>query len=63
MQRGPDRGPMPQLMTYTYQNAEVLGALINLTEQDFGYNVALWRRWVARAFNPRPNAVRKVPQP
>jgi len=62
-QRGPNLGPAPQLVTFTYQNTEVLGALINLTEQDFGYNVDQWRRWVARSFNPRPNPVRRVPQP
>jgi hypothetical protein len=57
------RGPTAQLMTFTYQNVEVLGALVKLTEQDFGYDVDRWRQWIARSFNPRPNPVRKVPQP
>jgi hypothetical protein len=58
-----NRGPSAQLMTFTYQNVEVLGALVKLTDQDFGYDVDQWRRWVARSFNPRPNPARKVPQP
>jgi hypothetical protein len=57
------RGPTAQLMTFTYQNVEVLGALVKLTDQDFGYDVDQWRRWVARSFSPRPNPARKVPQP
>ncbi|MDR3622254.1 MAG: HEAT repeat domain-containing protein [Paludisphaera borealis] len=60
---GGNRGPTPRLMTFTYQNVEVLGALVKLTEQDFGYDVDQWRQWVARSFNPRPNPVRRVPQP
>jgi len=58
-----NRGPTPQLMNFTYQNVEVLGALVKLTDQDFGYDVDQWKRWVARSFNPRPNPVRRVPQP
>lgn len=60
---GADLGPAPQLRTFTYQNVEVHDALVKLTGQDFGYDVAQWRAWVARAFNPRPEPVRRVPQP
>jgi HEAT repeats len=57
------RGPVPRLVTYTYQNVEVLGALIKLTGQDFGYDGSAWRRWISRSFNPNPKAVRQIPQP
>ncbi|WP_337174733.1 hypothetical protein [Paludisphaera sp.] len=60
---GADRGPQPALMTFTSRNVEVLGALNRLTGQDFGYDQATWRAWVARSFNPRPNPERKAPQP
>ncbi len=57
------RGPEPRVVTYTYQNVEVLGALIKLTGQDFGYDGSAWRRWVNRSFNPNPKDVRQIPQP
>jgi HEAT repeats len=60
---GSDRGPTPRLVTYNYQNVEVLGALIKLTNEDFGYDADLWRRWIKTSFNPNPNPVRRVPQP
>jgi len=60
---GADRGPAPQLRTFTYQNVEVHDALVKLTGQDFGYDVAQWRTWVARAFNPQPEPIRRIPQP
>jgi hypothetical protein len=49
--------------TFTYRNVEVLGALQKLTNQDFGYDVQAWRRWVTRSFNPHPRPSRRVPQP
>lgn len=60
---GADLGPAPQLITYTYNNVEVHDALVKLTGEDFGYNVGQWRTWIARSFNPRPDPVRRVPQP
>jgi len=57
------RGPVPRVVTYTYQNVEVLGALIKLTGQDFGYDGSAWRRWVNRSFKPNPKDVRQIPQP
>jgi hypothetical protein len=60
---GPDRGPQLRVVTYNYQNVEVLGALTKLTNEDFGYDANLWRRWIKTSFNPNPNPVRRVPQP
>jgi hypothetical protein len=57
------RGPIPRIVTYTYQNVEVLGSLIKLTGQDFGYDGNAWRRWISKSFNPNPKPVRQVPQP
>jgi hypothetical protein len=60
---GPDRGPQLRVVTYNYQNVEVLAALTKLTSEDFGYDANLWRRWIKNSFNPNPNPVRRVPQP
>jgi hypothetical protein len=57
------RGPVPQALTFAYQNTEVLAALTKLTGQDFGYDDAAWRRWIKTSFNPNPTPVRQVPQP
>ena len=46
--------PEPRLVTFTYRNTEVLAALQKLTGQDFDYDVAAWRRWVSREYNPTP---------
>lgn len=58
-----NRGPTPRVVTYTYQNVEVLNALVKLTGQDFGYDGGAWRRWIKRFFNPNPTPVRQIPQP
>jgi hypothetical protein len=55
--------PEPKVATFTYRNVEVLSALQKLTGEDFGYDVDLWREWIARSFNPNPKPVRRVPQP
>lgn len=60
---GADLGPAPRLRTFTYHNVDVHDALVKLTGQDFEYDVAQWRAWLARAFNPRPEPARRVPQP
>lgn len=60
---GAGRGPTPKAVTFTYRNTEVRSALTRLTGQDFGYDMAAWRRWMKLAFNPHPNPVRQVPQP
>lgn len=53
----------PRVVTFTYRNTEVLAALQKLTGQDFDYNVAAWREWVSREYNPNPIPARRVPQP
>jgi len=55
--------PEPRVVTFTYRNTEVLAALQKLTGQDFGYDVAAWRQWVSRDYNPTPRPARRVPQP
>lgn len=60
---GADRGPQPGLVYITSQNVEVRTALSKLTGQDFGYDVAAWRAWTSRFFNPRPDPIRRAPQP
>lgn len=55
--------PEPRVVTFTYRNTEVLAALQKLTGEDFGYDIAAWRRWVSREYSPTPKASRKVPQP
>ncbi len=59
----PNRGPVPRVLTFSYENVEVLGALNKLTGEDFGYDETAWRRWIKASFNPHPKAVRQVPQP
>jgi hypothetical protein len=58
-----NNNPDAHVATFQYQNAEVLTALEKLTLQDFGYDVASWRAWVSRSFNPQRKATRRVPQP
>jgi hypothetical protein len=61
---GPAKPPQDaHVETFTYRNVEVLGALQKLTGEDFGYDIAAWRRWITRSFNPHPNPSRRVPQP
>jgi hypothetical protein len=61
---GPEnRGPLFKLMAYSYQNVEVHNALVEMTGQDFGYDIPSWRRWVNRSFRTEPTPARKVPQP
>ena len=55
---------VPQVVTYFYQNPDVLEALQSLTGANFGYDVASWRQWVANSFRPEsPVPPRRVPQP
>ncbi len=55
--------PEPRVVTFTYQNTEVLAALQKLTGKDFSYDIEAWRRWMSRSYNPTPRASRTVPQP
>jgi hypothetical protein len=57
------REQMPRILTLRFQNVEVLSALVNLTGQDFGFDVPAWQSWVASGFHPDPTPVRRVPQP
>ncbi|WP_165233193.1 HEAT repeat domain-containing protein [Aquisphaera insulae] len=57
------RGPIPRIVTDSYQNTEVLAALTRLTGQDFGYDAGAWRRWIKASFNPHPRPARQVDQP
>ena len=56
-------GPIPMRVPVSYQNVEVLSALVKLTGHDFGYDRAAWRRWLNTSFRPDPEPVRRVPQP
>lgn len=57
------RGPIPRMVTVSYQNVEVRDALALLTTVDFGYEIDEWRQWMSRNFDPNPEPVRRVPQP
>jgi hypothetical protein len=57
------RGPEPRIVTLSYQNVEVLHALVQLTGRDFGYNIPAWRRWVSTSFRADEAPARRVPQP
>ena len=57
------RGPTNRMVSYTFQNTEVLAALVKLTGQDFGYNVSSWKNWLRTSFKPDPLPARRVPQP
>jgi hypothetical protein len=61
---GPARKPALRMLTRVDRNADVYEALVALTGQDFGYDPAAWKRWLA--LNPgtaAPPATRRVPQP
>ena len=58
-----NRGPLFRLVSYSYRNVEVHNALVGMTGQDFGYDVASWKRWVDRSFRLEPAPARQVPQP
>jgi hypothetical protein len=57
------RGPIPKIVSVTYQNVEVLAALVTLTGRDYGYDVDSWRRWMTTSFKAAPKPSRSVPQP
>jgi hypothetical protein len=57
------RDQIPRIVPITFQNVEVLAALVKLTGQDFGFDIPSWKRWVASGFHPDKTPVRSVPQP
>ncbi|MDR3634621.1 MAG: hypothetical protein P4L84_12520 [Isosphaeraceae bacterium] len=57
------RGPVPRLVPVTYQNVEVRNALAQLTGEDFGYDVGVWKEWLRRSYRSQKDSVRRVPQP
>jgi hypothetical protein len=59
---GPSPGPVPKVLSTVYPNADVHDALVKLTGQDFGYDIATWRRWLASGPRPASEPVRRVPQ-
>ena len=56
-------GPTPQYVEVKHRNVEVLTALMKLTGQDLGYDVAAWKRWLATAYRPDASPTKSVPQP
>ena len=56
-------GPVTRVVAVDHPNVEVLGALVKLTGQDFGYDTATWRRWAASSFRSDPTPARRVAQP
>ncbi len=57
------QGPTPQYVEVNHRNVEVLTALMKLTGQDFGYDVATWNRWLSTNYRPDPQPSKRVPQP
>ena len=60
---GGNSAPTPQLVEVKHRNVEVLTALVKLTGQDFGYDVATWQRWLGTSYRPEPSPTKRVPQP
>lgn len=57
------RGPTPRIVSVNVQNSEVHAALVRMTGEDFGYDVAAWKRWVRTSFHADPVPARRIPQP
>ncbi|SIO58522.1 HEAT repeat-containing protein [Singulisphaera sp. GP187] len=57
------RGPSFKMLSYSYRNVEVHEALVEMTGQDFGYDIPSWQRWVTKSFRAEPAPTRRVPQP
>jgi hypothetical protein len=54
----------PQLMTFVYQNSDVLESLQSLTGVNFGFDIASWKQWTTTSFRPSSSVPpRQVPQP
>ena len=48
------RGPVPKIVPITFQNVEVLAALIHLTGQNFGFDAVSWSAGLAPPSRPTP---------
>ena len=60
---GLSRGPVQKMESFARRNTEVLNSLKRLTDQDFDYDVAAWKRWSTHSFQAEPTPARVVPQP
>ena len=59
----PPRVPVPKMLSVPVRNTEVLSALVKLTGNDFGYDVAAWKRWIQTSYESSPTPAKRVPQP
>ncbi len=59
----PPRVPVPKMLSVPVRNTEVLSALVKLTGNDFGYDVAAWKQWVQTSYESSPTPAKRVPQP
>ncbi len=55
--------PTPQYVEVKHRNVEVLTALMKLTGQDFGYDVATWKRWLSTSYQAETSPAKRIPQP
>ena len=54
---------VPRVVPVDHPNVEVRAALTRMTNQDFGYDLASWRRWASSSFRSDPTPDRRVLQP
>jgi hypothetical protein len=60
---GASGGPTPRLVQIENRNDEVRAALVKLTGRDFGYDIPVWKQWMATSFRVEPKPSRRVPEP
>ena len=53
----------PARVKVNHPNPEVLRALQTLTNVDYGYDQAAWRKWISTSSRIEPDAPRRVPRP
>ena len=54
---------IPARVKVNHPNPEVLRALQTLTNVDYGYDQAAWKKWITTSFRIEPDAPRRVPRP
>lgn len=59
----PTPTPQPRMEREIYYNVEVRKALQKLTAQDFGYDIAAWKRWITSRLQSDKPPARKAPEP